>query len=294
MNSDYLVRAIASHSIWKKLGSTPEKDRIYLAGTFAQKEILNELKLLEQVGNLVLVSGQERYQFPPIAITGGTATTPIQLTITGHLFNTGDTVVITGVSGLTGANGKWSTITKVDANTISLDGSIGGGTYTAATGIAYHILSAAGDVKMIRKTGSATGRIPEISLVQSETERADFGSLNSDASQVGGHYVIYDDPLILGFRGTPGATIPTELIIYRIPLPSEDISATVNPILPAQYDKLLYRATLYHVFDLMDDPSSEEVQALALSKYEQEKQRVREMVGDNRLIKQEDSDTLIL
>ena len=294
MTSSYLERAIASHSIWRTLGRKPGKDRIDLAATFGQKEILSELRLLEQVGNLTLVSGKERYQFSPIAVTGGTATSPVQLTITAHPFNTGDTLTIAGILGLTGANGKWASITKENANTISLDGSVGGGTYTAATGTAYHILCAAIDIKMIRKTGTAYGRIPRIHREKAEEERSDFGSINSPASEVNNHYIIYDDPIIVGFRGTPGATISTELLISRIPLPCEDISSTVNPIIPAQYDKLLYRATLYHVFDLLDDPVAADFQAAALVKYKQEKERVRDIMGENRLVKDEGQDSLIL
>ncbi len=82
------------------------------------------------------------------AITGATNATPIVVTSTGHGLVTGDQVVIAGVLGNTGANSvplnpaglpsanavapvpSW-TVTKVDANTFSLNSSVGNGAYTS-------------------------------------------------------------------------------------------------------------------------------------------------------------------
>ena len=64
------------------------------------------------------------------AITGATNATPIVITVTSHGFSTGDVVNITGVGGNTAANGTWF-ITVVDANTFSLNGSVGNGAYTS-------------------------------------------------------------------------------------------------------------------------------------------------------------------
>lgn len=64
------------------------------------------------------------------AITGATNASPIVITATAHGFTTGDRVAIGGVGGNTAANGN-HTITVIDANTFSLDGSTGNGAYTS-------------------------------------------------------------------------------------------------------------------------------------------------------------------
>jgi hypothetical protein len=67
------------------------------------------------------------------AITGATNATPIVAEIVGHGLATGDVVRIINTSGNTAANGV-HTITYVDADHISLDGTVGNGVYTAGTG----------------------------------------------------------------------------------------------------------------------------------------------------------------
>lgn len=66
----------------------------------------------------------------PVSLTGATNASPIVITSTGHLLNTGDTISISGVVGNTAANGIF-TITKVDANSFSLNGSTGNGAYSS-------------------------------------------------------------------------------------------------------------------------------------------------------------------
>ena len=56
------------------------------------------------------------------AISAATQTSPVQLTVTGHGFETGDLTMITGVVGMTQLNDKSYKITVVDANTVTLDG----------------------------------------------------------------------------------------------------------------------------------------------------------------------------
>jgi hypothetical protein len=63
-------------------------------------------------------------------LTAATNATPIAITITGHGYSTGDTVVIASVGGNTAANGTWE-ITVTDANTFTLDGSAGNGNRTS-------------------------------------------------------------------------------------------------------------------------------------------------------------------
>ncbi len=67
-------------------------------------------------------------------VEASTNASPIVLTLTGHEYVTGDTVVVSGHATNTGANGSW-TVTAVDANHISLNGSTGTGV-GVATGTA--------------------------------------------------------------------------------------------------------------------------------------------------------------
>ena len=64
-------------------------------------------------------------------ITGATFAAPIVITSAAHGLATGDTVLVSGVGGNTSANGTW-TITVVDADDFSLDGSSGNSTYTGS------------------------------------------------------------------------------------------------------------------------------------------------------------------
>ena len=65
-----------------------------------------------------------------VAITNATNVSPIVVTSTGNRLDTGDRVTIAGVLGNTAANGTF-VITRVDANSFSLDGSTGNGAYTS-------------------------------------------------------------------------------------------------------------------------------------------------------------------
>jgi Tfp pilus tip-associated adhesin PilY1 len=67
---------------------------------------------------------------PVVSITDATNASPIVITATGHGFATGEMVVVTDVSGNTAANGTW-TITDIDGDSFSLDGSAGNGAYTS-------------------------------------------------------------------------------------------------------------------------------------------------------------------
>ncbi len=64
------------------------------------------------------------------ALTDASNTSPIQITSLGHGLSTGDFVVIDNVGGNTAANG-FHRVTEIDANTFTLEGSIGNGTYTS-------------------------------------------------------------------------------------------------------------------------------------------------------------------
>ncbi len=72
-----------------------------------------------------------------IAITGASNAAPISITATAHGLETGDIVQNSGVGGNLAANGQF-VITKVDANTFTLNNSNGSGNYTSG-GTAAHV-----------------------------------------------------------------------------------------------------------------------------------------------------------
>jgi hypothetical protein len=169
MTTQQLVGYVRKYHLFGEKSIDVSPDIVYLAATWSQNEICSEMLLLEKVIYLELVNGQEEYQFEPQSVTGGIATTPILLTLPSHPFHTGDTVYVSGIVGLTGASG-WFQVTRVDADTISLDDSVGDGAW-ASGGTVYHGLSAAVDVKLMAKAQSPYGIIKRKQVHTVEEER---------------------------------------------------------------------------------------------------------------------------
>ncbi|MBI1832152.1 MAG: hypothetical protein HYR84_11960 [Planctomycetes bacterium] len=102
----------------------------YAAG-YSSSINLNNVKNL--AGTTVKLPG-------PGAITNAQALTPVKITSPSHGLATGNKVTIQGIGGTIGATTNSSTstpnwtITVIDSNTFSLNGSAGVGTYTANTG----------------------------------------------------------------------------------------------------------------------------------------------------------------
>lgn len=90
-------------------------------------------------------NGSGNYALLTSAITGATNASPIQITSTAHGRSTNDVVSISGVLGNTAANGDW-TITVVDANNFTLNGSAGNGAYTSG-GVFVATSKIDGDIK---------------------------------------------------------------------------------------------------------------------------------------------------
>lgn len=83
------------------------------------------------------------------SVASATGAGPIEVTSTGHGYSTGDEVTITG--GDAEVNGTWI-ITSTGANTFTLNGSTGDGTYTSAGTIQY---AQPVKVKLLKWDGSA-------------------------------------------------------------------------------------------------------------------------------------------
>lgn len=82
------------------------------------------------------------------AVTAATNASPIQITSSGHGLTTGARVTITGVTGNAAANGTF-TVTKVNDNAFTLDGSTGDGSYVSGgtwnkTGFYQYTINALG------------------------------------------------------------------------------------------------------------------------------------------------------
>ncbi len=83
-------------------------------------------------------------------ITGATNATPIVVTDVAHGLTTGAYITVSAVGGNTAANGSF-TVTRLTADTFSLDGSVGNGSYTSGgvwnvTGLySYAIVASAGN-----------------------------------------------------------------------------------------------------------------------------------------------------
>jgi len=96
------------------------------------------LRFNKKAGVAELPTYFQRHAVPIVAsaaITNATNTTPIQITSNGHRLQTGNLVVVSNVGGNTAANNTvtnpiWS-ITRVDANNFTLDGSSGNFAYTS-------------------------------------------------------------------------------------------------------------------------------------------------------------------
>lgn len=86
-----------------------------------------------------------------LTITAATNASPIVITSTAHGLSTGDPVTVASVGGNTAANGDW-VVTRVDANSFSLDGSTGNDDYTSG-GTATRLLKLADIVPSSRPQG---------------------------------------------------------------------------------------------------------------------------------------------
>lgn len=82
------------------------------------------------VGNLSPLSSAHSISTLSGTVTAATNAAPIVITSAGHGLSTGNTAKITSVQGNWSANGTWS-VTVVNANSFSLDSSVGSGAYKA-------------------------------------------------------------------------------------------------------------------------------------------------------------------
>lgn len=280
MTSSELVDRISGYRPLAQSRTLIAPGDVYQAANDTQDQLLSELRILEDKTPLVLVSGRSEYQYPAVSVSNATNVSPIVVTAASHGFNTGDKVVVSGVLGNTAANGTF-TITKVDSNSFSLDGSTGNGAY-ASGGTCYHRLFSALDVRYIRKTASPYGYLNRRAFEYMDRVRGNFDS-SVAAAYVVDYTIVETDPLTIIVGGVPNETVNLEVLFYRKALPSEAISGSVNPIVPSQYGHALYLGTLLHFLSTLPDAGALQQSQVIAAQYETEKARIRQTLARKKM-----------
>lgn len=243
--------------------------QVYHAASLAQLDLMVDTSLVDRTGQLAIAAGQQEYIFEALAVTAATAATPIVVTVTGHPYHTGDTVTIFGVLGNLAANGRFN-ITKIDANTFSLDGSVGTIAYTSG-GTVYHDLMAAWELKNVRFVADPYGLISLVDQSVAENHRSMFASATGSTPTIADTvecYQVREGYLRLVFMDVPAADAITEIFYIRTMLPSEKISETVDPILAFHFDKELIQGTRYHLLNNFNDSAARDQAEKEWQKFE--------------------------
>jgi hypothetical protein len=139
-NSSFYIRALIP-VYTKEISSTTAK----YASVIPENAKTNVSVILEQSTDLVNWTAVSPGDFAPstskrffrvrtanvpVAITGASNASPIVISSTAHGLSTGDAISVSGVAGNTAANGVF-TVTKVDDNSFSLNGTTGNAAYTS-------------------------------------------------------------------------------------------------------------------------------------------------------------------
>jgi hypothetical protein len=270
MTSQELVDRITGYRWFRDRKVQLDEGEVLVAANIAQDDILAELHLFDDVGYLSTVNGQERYAFSRGTITGASNTTPIQITEVGHHYHTGDRITVHGVVGNTGANGVRD-VTYVDADNYTLDGSIGNGAYVSG-GYSYHCLMSAERLASDIMNTTTFARISPRRYEQLQHVRSSMVIGNSQFV----YQLITPTGLSLGFNGVFNATARFEFRYYRIPLPHERITLTVDPWISDE--PLIYYGTLYYLLDMLKssgDQVIEQKSMMVLGQYAQAKESAK-------------------
>lgn len=302
MNTARLVSLLAG---WRWAGDekvqiTPEE--IYVAATDAQTELLNRLNLLETSVQLALVTGQDTYQFPAQAIESVTiehdpphgTVAYAMVRIPGHKYHTGDEVIIYGVLGAIQANGQWI-VTKVDADTISLPVTAlsdytSGGTIIHALSRIRQVFSSG--IKRLSDSGGALFDVIEkktISWIESNREAFGVGGTQTNSTPSNSQVIyfgeIYTDPLTIIVLGTPGSDMLTSVRGYRKHVDVvDDISDTVDPLIPSMYEHALQFGTLHHLFEFRTEKNCDKEAEKWEKKFEDEMEKNRRIHNHRKLV----------
>lgn len=244
MTSEELVGLLQGEYNYGGRSIDVKTDEVYFAARLAQKNILGQVRLLEARVNLSLVANKDTYQFPirSISAVSDDGNGALQITDTGHPFNTGDLLYVDRLTGFSG----WFNITKVDDDNYSLDGS----TYTTVTVVVtarvYHALYAMVSVKPGTFVNLSSGN-PLSEEYEAGVYRDGNVFLAQSPNDVHRFALQATDPPTIIVQGIPSIAINTKLTIYRRPYPFENVSAAVDPIIPGDYENLLLTGTRYFI-----------------------------------------------
>ena len=253
---------------------------VYMAATLSQSEVLRDLRLLQDVTTIVFPS-VEQCQRQSRVISTITGTTTVTVTTTEvHGYQTGEEYVIQGVLGITGVNGR-KTITVTTPTAFTLNGTTGSGTYTSG-GTVYPLINSLVDLVGGRQMSPNNFPMTKVDYDQVNNDREDFGD-TSPAETVFRMYQLETDPITIGVQGTPDSTIKVEARFYRVPLPNEDVSDVVNPIVPDKYKRLMELGTLCYIYEDMDDMEAIDLATKQRVLFEKEKMRVQGSVAKARI-----------
>lgn len=245
---------------------------VYMAASLCQTEILRDLRLLQDKTTLVFPA-IETCQRQPRAISAIIGTTTVSITTTiAHGYQTGEEYIIPSGMGYTGISGR-RTITVTGTTTFTLNSTTGVGTYTSG-GTVYPLINSIVDLIGGRQTSPNDFPMTKVDYDQVNNDREDFGA-SSPAETVFRIYQLETDPITIGLQGTPDSTINVEARFYRVPLPNEDVSDVVNPIVPDKHKRLMELGTLCYIFEDMDDMEAIDLATKQRVLFEREKARVQ-------------------
>ena len=255
-------------------------EEVYMAASLCQSELLRDLRLLQDKTTIIFPSVETCQRQSRIVSTIAGTTTVTVTTTEAHGYQTGEEYIIYGVLGLTGANGRF-TITITGTTTFTLNGATGSGTYTSG-GTVYPLINSIVDLIGGRQTSPNDFPMTRVDYDQVNNDREEFG-VSSPADSVFRIYQLETDPITIGLQGTPDSTINVETRFYRVPLPNEDVSDVINPIVPDKYKRLLELGTLCYIYEDMDDMEAIPLAEKQRTLFEREKQRVQGSVMKSRI-----------
>lgn len=149
---------------------------------------------------------------PGGSVEGATFAAPISIQSTSHGLATGDIVKIVDVGGNTDANGTW-TITVVDANNFTLDGSSGNATYTGSgtwiagiSTINYGSVPIPTDPKVVRRQ-ILRNTDGEANVFYADIDTADLTSTSFSSTRNDDDLATQESQIILGDDGLPLANL---------------------------------------------------------------------------------------
>jgi hypothetical protein len=270
MTTDYLVGKVRDYKFFRDQSIHFNPGEVYFPANSAQREIMTSLRAIEGSCYLALAALTQEYSYSAVAISSSTQTNPsIVTTAAAHGYTTGDSVIINAHLVNTAINGT-NIVTVLSPTTFSvplLGNGVGG-----ATGSAYHALMQAFEVIHARKTGAYFGRLDKKAFVEIEDARQDYGA-SSTFDKVNKYYEVFGSSYTFGVQGIPASSgLVLQLRFYRVPLPFEEISSTVDPILPSIFDRLLYLGTVNYLIENLSTISINDKKAA--EPYKQEVERL--------------------